>query len=72
MRFNSEIHIEGSAEAAWEVLGLGYGEICQWTNSLNSESLIRMWRRIRSFSLLGYNYLGYNYHLTLSVLPHYS
>lgn len=38
MRFNSEINIEGSAEAAWEVLGLGYGEICQWTNSLVSST----------------------------------
>ena len=36
MNLTHEINLKGSAENAWEVLGLGYGNVCEWTSTLSS------------------------------------
>ncbi len=39
MKINTEIQIHAPASSAWTVIGERFGEIAEWTSSLNSSSL---------------------------------
>jgi len=39
MKLQMELELRASAERAWQILGEGFGNICEWTSSLSSSVL---------------------------------